>query len=449
MKLFSRIILVKSAVALLLAVSATVLGQTGTAAIASQKASVTEFDVNGLKVIVKNRPNAKTVAGGLFVRGGVRNIDSENAGIESFALQVAIEGTKNFPRDVLRRELAETGSNLGASASNDFSVINFASMSANFEKTWDIFSDAVLNPTFAAKDVDRVRELILTALRNREDDADNFLDALQERVIYAKHPYANDVNGTEETVAALKPSDLKAYHKDLLQTSKLLLVVVGNVDSELVRANVEKSFGDLPKGNYSEKPFPGLDFSKPTLDIASRQLPTNYIKGVFNAPSISEDEYYPMRVAVTILRNRLFEEVRQNRQLSYAPSASLDTSAVNTANIYVTAVDANRTISVMLDEVRRLREEPVSQYEIESVTGGFLTSYFIDQETNAAQAVSLAQFELIGGGWENSFDFLEKIRSVTPGDVVAVSQKYMKNLRFVVVGNPVAVERSIFLQSLD
>ena len=78
-----------------------------------------------------------------------------------------------------------------------------------------------------------------------------------------------------------------------------------------------------------------------------------------------------------------------------------------------------------------------------------MTEYFLDQQTNASQVTELARYELIGGGWAKSFDFLKNINAVSPADVQAVSRKYMKNLRFVVVGNPVAVERSIFLQSLE
>jgi zinc protease len=364
-------------------------------------------------------------------------------------IRSATEASKNYPRAKLRRELSQTGSELGAGVSNDYGVINFATTSENYKTTWDVFTDVVLNPEFAREDVERVRELTLTSLKNREDDADNYLESLQERVIYAKHPYANDVNGTIETVSNFKIEDLKKYHKSILQTSRLLFVVVGNVDAESVKKDIEKSFGKLPVGKYKEVAYPKLDFSKPTLDIAERSLPTNYIKGVFNAPSIGEDDYYAMRVAVTILRNRLFEEVRQKRSLSYAPSAGMETLMANTASIYVTAVDANLTISVMLDEIKSLRSKAVDIDDIEAVAGGFLTSYFLDQETNAAQAVSLAQFELIGGGWENSFSFLDRIRGVEPADVKSVAIKYMKNLRFVVVGNPVAVEKKIFLQDLD
>jgi len=57
----------------------------------------------------------------------------------------------------------------------------------------------------------------------------------------------------------------------------------------------------------------------------------------------------------------------------------------------------------------------------------FLTKYYLGQETNSAQVGELVKYELLGGGWRNSFDFIDRLKSVTPEDVQRVSQKYMKN----------------------
>ena len=76
---------------------------------ATAAALVTEFDVNGLKVLVKRREGSQTVAAGLFLRGGSRNITAENAGIESLMLAVATEASKSFPRERMRTELARMG----------------------------------------------------------------------------------------------------------------------------------------------------------------------------------------------------------------------------------------------------------------------------------------------------------------------------------------------------
>jgi predicted Zn-dependent peptidase len=334
--------------------------QASKTSIAEQAALVTEFDVNGLKVLVKRRQTAPTVAVGLFIRGGAQNITGKNAGVENFMLNAATEGSKKFPREALRRELARSGSGIGASVSNDYSVLSLVSTRQNFDRSWDVFTDIALNPAFAAGDLELTREKILTTLRDDEDSPDGFLQVLQDRVIYAQHPYANDVRGTIETISKFTAADLRAYHQKTLQTSQLLLVIVGDLDAKDLQKRITDSFGKLPRGDYKPQPLPALSFAEPTLDITSKTLPTNYIQGVFSAPALGNPDYYAMRVATAMLRERVFEEVRVKRNLSYAPSADLGLLASNTANIYVTAVDANQANTVMLDEINKLKQQNVN-----------------------------------------------------------------------------------------
>ena len=413
--------------------------------IAAQASAVTEFEVNGLKVILKRRASAPTFAGGIFFRGGARNWTEKTAGIESFALSVATEGSKAFPRQTLRRELARTGSTIGSGAGKDYSAISFAATRPDFDRIWKMLTDVTVNPAFAPEDVERIRRQMVAALRENETSPDAALQSLEERVVYAGHPYANDVSGTIQTISAMTGPQLVSYYKNLLQTSRMLVVVVGDIDPEVLKAKVTESFGKLPVGSYKEQPLPPLDFSRATVDIAPRVIPTNYVIGVYNAPSLASRDYFAMRVATTILQQMVFSEVRDARQLSYAPNAELDNFAANTGNIYVTAVDANQAVKVMLDQIDLLKARELPDSALDGMTGQFLTSYYIAQETNAAQVGELARYELIGGGWRNSFEFLNRINAVTPADVKAVVNKYMKNIRFAVVGDQAAVNRQIFI----
>jgi len=414
---------------------------------AKQAALVTEFDVNGLKVIVKRRAAAPTVAAGLFIRGGSTTIDDKTAGIDNLMLESAIEAGKQFPRQVVRREIARTGSSISAGVSHDFSVASLASTRQNFDRVWAIFTDVIMNPAFAADDVERNRQLILTGLRNAELNPDAALQNLTDRTLYAGHPYANDPSGTVANISAFTVEDLKRRHREIMQTSRLLLVVVGDIDADKLRTLVTASFGNLPRGDYRDaKPQP-LDFSKPTLDTVRRNIPTNYIQGIFSAPPISSTDMFAMTVATEVLKSRVFEEVRNRRSLSYAPDAFLREQGVNVAGIYVTAVDANQSIRLMLAEIDRLKAEPISESELEGIAGFFLTTHYLAQETNAAQAATLARYELIGGGWRNSFDFLDGVRNVTAADVMRVAKKYFGNVRFAFVGDPAAADRSVFLRN--
>lgn len=413
--------------------------------IARQAALVTEFEINGLKVLVKRREGSQTVAAGLFIRGGVDNVTSTNAGVEAFMLNVASEASASFPRERLRKELARMGTVVGYSASYDFSTLSLAATRKSFDRSWEIFTDVALRPSFTKEDVALVQARIVASLSDDADRPDTYLQRLQERVAYVGHPYLNRPEGTAENISRLTAEDLRAYHLRIMQTSRLLLVIVGDLDATLLKTKIAASFGKLPRGDYKPRLPPQLSFTSSTVDVTQRDLPTNYIQGMFTAPPITSPDIYPMRVASSILRDRVFEEVRVRRNLSYAPDAFLRGQSANTGGLYVTAVDANQAVRVMLNEIARLQRDPIGPDDITAVIAQFLTTYYIGQETNAAQAADLAQNELIGGGWRNSLTFLEKLRAVTPADVQRVAQKYMRNIRFVVLGNPQQIDKSVFI----
>lgn len=412
--------------------------------VAKQASLVTEFEVNGLKVLVKRREGSPTVAAGLFIRGGSRNITAANAGIEAFMLDAASEASAAFPRARMRDELSRMGTTISASESYDFSVLSLRCTRPNFDRSWEIFTDVALRPTFAKEDVALVQERLVASLRDDTDDPDTYLQRLHERVAYASHPYLNSVEGTAETISRLTAEELRTYHRKMLETSRLLLVVVGDVDAAKVRSLVTAGFAKLPRGTYKPEPVAQLNFAKPSVDITSRNLPTNYIQGFFTAPPLNSPDIYPMRVAISILRVRVFEEVRAKRNLSYAPEAFLRSQDANIGGIYVTAVDANQSVGLMLDEITRLQKEPLDDQDIQAVVAQYLTSYYLGQETNSAQAAELAQYELLGGGWRNSTNFLPQLSAVTPVDVQRVAEKYMRNIRFVVLGDPKSIDTRIF-----
>jgi len=408
---------------------------------------VTELDVNGLKILVKRRPGVPTAAVALFIKGGSTNITPETAGIESLMLNVSTEASKAYPREVLRKELARTATNLSYSAGRDYSALVMACTKQNFDDSWKMFTDVAINPSFVPEDVERVRGTVLNGLAAKEDAPDELLSDTVEKTIYAGHPYANDPDGTIDNIRRFTPADLAAYHKRVMQTSQLLLVIVGDVDAAQIEKLATASFGSLPRGSYKRPDLPPLNFSKPTLDIANKAVETDYIEGTFAAPSLADPDYYPMRVAISILQTQVYQEIRTKRNLSYAPDAGLSTNAANNAYIYVTTTKPNQAIPAMLEKIKDLRENEVAEDTIRQYGNFFLTTYYVGQETDAAQAGELARYELLGGGWRNSFAFIDRLRQVTPAQVKAVSQKYMKNIRFDLVGSPNGVDRSLFLQT--
>jgi zinc protease len=175
-----------------------------------------------------------------------------------------------------------------------------------------------------------------------------------------------------------------------------------------------------------------------------RALPTNYLRGQFTAPDPGHPDYPAMRLATELMNDRLFEEVRTKRNLSYAVGAGLSQRRSNYGIIYVTPVDPDAALSVILDDLDRLKSEPISAERLGQSANVFLTQYYLGQETNMLQATTLGTFELVGGGWEGAEAFGERIRAVTPEDIQRVARTYLSGLHFAAIGDPEAFDRELF-----
>jgi zinc protease len=400
---------------------------------------------NGLKVIHRRTLGNDVVAVRIYFKGGSRNITAKNAGIETLLLEVAQSGTKNFTKSQINRELARMGTIIDSGGSYDYSVLAMQCVRQHFDRSWQLLADIALHPLFEEQEVALARDQLVNALRQEADDPDSYVSTLSDRLLYAAHPYINRPSGTVESVSSLKAADLKAYHAAHLMTSRMMIVAVGNVALDDLKRKTEASFGKLPAGDYK----PGLPPSfkndgGPEFQLSERPVPTNYVRGVFAAPSIGDKDYPAMTVAVNILSQQFFDEVRVKRNLSYAPYADLHAQGANSGFIYVTTPRPNDAIKVMFDEIERMQRDTIREKPLADIVNGFLTTFYLKLETNDAQAARLGEYELLGGGWPKALTWLDEVRKVTPADLQRVANTYLKNFRFAVIGDPSKFDRALF-----
>ncbi|MGH7599492.1 MAG: M16 family metallopeptidase [bacterium] len=406
--------------------------------------NVEEFTVNGLKVILKKNAANAIVATHLYIRGGALNLMPETAGLEPLLFDVATKGTAKYPKEMLNAELARMGTQIGGDAERDYSVMRMRCVKTHFARSWDIFADIVMNPRLDPQELELAREQLMAAIRQRGDHPDSHLELIGDARFYEGHPYAVDPVGTEASVSKITTNQMRQYLTENLLTSKLLLVVVGNVEKADLQKKVAAAFGQLPVGSYKPQYPVEVKHASGNVYTQAQELPTNYIIGYFTAPSLRDADYYAMRAAISVLNDRIFEEVRTKRNLSYAPSAYLEDMFANCGKLYVTTVEPDTTIKVMLAEVKRLQNRLLNADGLRERINLSLTSYYLQNESNAAQAEFLARFELAGLGWRQSEKFNKNRKKTTPEQVMAVAQKYISNIQFVVIGDPAKIDQKLF-----
>jgi zinc protease len=398
-------------------------------------AAVQAFEVDALPVLLKSNPAHEVVAVRLYVRGGAGNLDAWTAGAEIFYARTARRGTRRFPKADLNAQLAGLGAEVGFTAGDDYTVFHLRTLRRHFDTAWQLYTDIVLDPVLQPEDLEVVRQQMLLEIRQLHDNPDSALGERARRHCYAGHPYAPDPHGTELAVQQLDAAALRRHMQRVLVRRNLLLAVVGDVQRADLEAGIGATLARLPAGDAPQPLAPPLQFESGSVGIVARDLPTQYVLGQFAAPGLGHADYEATLVAMSVLRDRLFEEVRTKRNLSYAPSASLGHSAANLGAVYVTAVDPVAALAVMRDEMRRLQQEPVDPKELADKIRVFVTRYWMQNETNQAQAGFLGAYAILAGGWSRSLEFVARLEATTPADVQRAAQTCLRRIQWTYLGD--------------
>ena len=412
--------------------------------LAAQQPAVAKFTVAGIPVILKPVTANEVIAIRLYLRGGSANLTPATAGIERFIGAMAAQGTAKYGKDDFAARATANGVEFATEAGRDYTVFSARGVQEHWNETWDLFTQAALHPTFPESEIGVVRDQILNDLRQRVDDADTYLRWLADSALFAGHPYAVDAAGAETSITTLTRADLTRWHARRMTKENLLLVVVGNVSRADLQTRVAAAFGALPARGGTAAVAPAIPARAPSVTIVQRDLPTNYVIGVFPTAGLADPDYPALRAAMEILSDRLFEEVRTKRNLTYAVFAGLQSQRANAGLLYVTAVEPDTTLKVMLAEVRRLQEEAIPAPRIGQTINTYLTQYLMGQEANMSQADRLGRYELLGGGWERAETLINRIRAVRPEEIQAVAQRYLRNFTFAVIGDSTKIDRKLF-----
>lgn len=396
------------------------------------------YEVAGLRVIHRRLAANEIVAVNLYLLGGSAQLDSATAGIESLLLRASELGTRSYPGRNARLAIARTGSRTVISAEPDWTMFGFRGLRTEFDSTWSVFADRVIHPLLEPAAVEIVRARMVRWARNASAHPDALADRLARNVAFAGHPYLHDPDGTEASLAGLTVDELRSYHAAQMVTSRMLIVVVGNIEREEIEAAINRTFANLPHGSYTWSLPATWSARKASVTVHSQTLPTNYILGYFGGPPSNSKDYQAFRIATLILGGIAFNHIRDNG-LSYAASAPFLGRAASGGGIYVTTMRPDTTIRVFNATISNLQEHTVGRPELQRYYKGFITEYYSLNESNSQQADFLARHELLRGDWRLAGRYMDDIRSVQGTDIRRVARQYMKNIQYAYIGNPALV----------
>jgi zinc protease len=322
-------------------------------------------------------------------------------------------------------------------------MVSMRSTRAGFADTWRAFADRIVAPKLETAEVMQVRDQLVAAVRQRRDSPEAWAEHLADSIAFAGHAYGVDPIGNEQSLSALSAEQLRAYHRSQFVKSRMLLVVVGDVQRPTIDSLVSTTLATLPAGEYAWT-LPDTLPRRPTGVVRdARPIATNYLVGYAPGPRAGHPDYDALRVATAILSGELFGEVRSRQALTYAVSAPFKERAVGAVGLYVSTTDPEAALVAMRSVILDLQRIVIDPRALAPLILQFITEYFMNNETNAAQADFLARAQLYEGDWRQAADFGRGLRAVTPSDIQRVLRTYYQNLQFAYVGDPAKLSDAV------
>ncbi|MFN2430371.1 MAG: M16 family metallopeptidase, partial [Cryomorphaceae bacterium] len=171
-----------------------------TLAFAEQEPQTDEFEVDGLKVILRHSVKG-TVSARLFVLGGTSNYSKEKEGIESLALNLAVQsGPDSMTKQEFNAAAEKVGARLNANAGYDYANLSLTCVKLHWDKSWELFAKSITNPAWRQTEFDVFRDQLVTASKQSVSNPDAQLGRLSMSKAWEGTDYEKFPSGSPEAL---------------------------------------------------------------------------------------------------------------------------------------------------------------------------------------------------------------------------------------------------------
>jgi predicted Zn-dependent peptidase len=412
--------------------------------VSAQKKEAYEMNVDGVKVIVQPSNN-EIVEVLTVIKGGVQNYTLANQGIESLALDALTEcGTLNDDKNSFKNKLDKASARINGSAGQDFSRISLNCIKMDFDAVWPLYVDAITKPLFDQKEFDRVKQDAITNLRAQASQPDYAIEKMAKSIAFAGKDNEKSPEGTEETLKGITAEQAKAHYMNILTKSRMTIVVVGEIERSVIESKIKAMLASIPQGQPFTLKKSLYTPTATTFKAEKKDLATNYIQAVTGAPTPGSKDFNAFSLAMRIFADRHFLDVRSKNGLSYAPGSWFDGSSSSSANISVSTTEPDKYIGVVKALIARTKQSGFKADEVKNWKTTYLTGFYYGQETNTAQAASLASNEVVHNNWRRALTFSDDIKKVSVAEVNEAFNKYVTNLTWAYQGDPAKVTPALY-----
>jgi zinc protease len=400
---------------------------------------------NGLVLLTSEQRALPMVSIELLIDAGSRNEPANQAGLANLTANLLTHGTQKRSATQISETLDFMGASLSTGAGEDVATISMTVLKKDLGAGLGLLAEILTQSNFPQPEIDRQKQAVIASIRAREEDPGAVAGTAFAAALFPKSPYGRSVEGTEVSVKGLQKTSLQEFFSRNYRPNRTIVAVVGDVAEQEIAQALTSAMKGWAKGSQGTKPAPPAEIGKAqTVQISKDLTQANIVLG-HNGVMRANSDYYALQVMNYVLggggfSSRAMDSIRNERGLAYSVYSYFSAEKSHGSFQFVmqtkneTALEA---LQIAKEEIRRIREQPVSDQELNDAKDYLIGSFPLRFDTNRKVAGFLAQVEYYELGLDYPERYADLIRKVTRDDVLRVAKQYLhpEELITVVVAN--------------
>lgn len=387
------------------------------------------FD-NGLTVIVKENHSLPILSVAAYFFGGTFTEDANEAGITQLLVRTSLKGAMNISADQIASDIEGLGSSISYEVDRDYFGFTLESMSKNFEESFALFSQVILNPSFPKEELEKEKKDLIALINRQKDSMRNYPLELCQQALFENHPYSLPSLGDEDVIKKITVADLLNKHRGSVVTGNMIIVYAGDITFDEAVQLTSKHLSGMNVGERISGPEVEVKLSSVHSKIVQRdKAQSAQAFGILTCDYSSAD-YEALKVLQNIasgMGGRFWTEVRDKRSLAYSVYGYQSSGALAGAFVCYMATspeNAEEARELTLEVLSGFKDEPVRPEELERSKNYIAGSWAIYLQPNTVQANVYGRWELAGKGCQAVWEYPENVRQVNAEQLMDVAAKY-------------------------
>lgn len=399
--------------------------------------SIDQYELgNGLRVLLVADKSAPVVAYHTWFRVGSRDERAGKTGMAHLFEHLMFNETENLPKGEFDRRLEAVGAESNASTWVDYTQYNIAAPASELPLLVQIEADRMQNLVVRSPQVESEKEVVANERRYRvDDDVEGAMSETLWANAFQTHPYHWPTIGWMPDILAFTTEDCQAFYRKYYAPNNATLVIVGDFPADTALALVSQAYGKIPPSQLAAASYPQeppqtearkVELTKPTA--------TEKVSIGFRAPKLDQAEHIVAQVLAEVLSGgrasrlylKLVRELELASEVRVFVTPFADPGLVELYASGREGVTAEQLLEVLALELKNLREQGVSQSELNRAQARFELGMLHGLETADGKANTIGFYDCLLQAPAAAFDRLIACSQVTPEQVLAFARRYLE-----------------------